>query len=363
MERLRKIRGRISSDELSNDDETIQGVRGRTCRCFGFRWHRFDSGGSAGRDGTVRHLTAAGGRFVRGGRPARVRTRHDWLSVPESYRQERAAGFLDRFFDTTQVASSPASTVDSEGRVYLAVRATNGNVLYQWREPNGSWTGWKNIGGTTYGAPALQAIPAQNGQYPEVLIAAQNSAGQPQARAFTPGTLSPPIAHWASWVGLDDQVLQAAPMLGAAQGCQDTPRDGAPDSAQPNAVVLLGRGSNGNGMQREVCGDAPSPAPATWFLNSEGTSSGIASDSHGGVWFRGTDGALWDGTRVGVPAAGRRVACTPTVAGYQVPKNGGTPTDPRSVLVRDDQGTSWLYVPVEEDGTGGTWTNLGGIAT
>ncbi|WP_344310851.1 hypothetical protein [Fodinicola feengrottensis] len=266
-------------------------------------------------------------------------------------------------FDTTQVASSPASTVDSEGRVYLAVRATNGNVLYQWREPNGSWTGWKNIGGTTYGAPALQAIPAQNGQYPEVLIAAQNSAGQPQARAFTPGTLSPPIAHWASWVGLDDQVLQAAPMLGAAQGCQDTPRDGAPDSAQPNAVVLLGRGSNGNGMQREVCGDAPSPAPATWFLNSEGTSSGIASDSHGGVWFRGTDGALWDGTRVGVPAAGRRVACTPTVAGYQVPKNGGTPTDPRSVLVRDDQGTSWLYVPVEEDGTGGTWTNLGGIAT
>jgi hypothetical protein len=266
-------------------------------------------------------------------------------------------------FDTTQVASSPASTVDSQGRVHVAVRATNGNVLYQWREPNGSWTGWKNIGGSAYGAPALQAIPQQNGQYAEVVIAAQDSAGRAQARVFTPGTLSPPIAHWTDWATLDDHVLTAAPMLGAAQGCADTPREGAPDSARPNSLLLLGRESNGNGSQREVCGDAPAPAPAPWFLNSEGTSSGVSSDSHGMSWYRGTDGALHSAAKVGVPATGRRVASTPTVAGYRVAPNGGTTQDPRSILIRDDQGTSWLYVPADEDGTGGTWTNLGGTAT
>jgi hypothetical protein len=87
--------------------------------------------------------------------------------------------------------------------------------------------------------------------------------------------------------------------------------------------------------------------------------SGTDDDAQGHVWYRGTDGALWaDNVRIGVPADGRRIASTPTVSGFQVPVYDGQTTDPTSVLVRDDQGTSWLYQPVEK-----IWTNLGGIAT
>jgi hypothetical protein len=263
------------------------------------------------------------------------------------------------------IASSPAATVDSEGRIYVAARLADGTVFYQWLEPNGGWASPANLGGSTYGAPALQAVPAQNGQYAEVIVAAQDASGRAQARAFTPGTLSPPIAHWTSWGELDGRVLTAAPMLSATQDCEDTPREGAPDSPWPNAVFLEGRTSDGTGAHRSICGDAPAPAPSPWASTVGKTSSGVAGDGYRQSWYRGADGALWaDDTRVGVPAPGRRVACTPTVAGYRVPANGGPLTDPNSILVRDDQGTSWLYTPPAPNTTvGGSWTNLGGIAT
>lgn len=254
--------------------------------------------------------------------------------------------------DRTPLASSPASTVDSGGRIYVAARSKNGTVLYRWREANGSWTGWKNVGGATYGAPALQAIPDQGQQGASVVLAALDSAGHAQLRQFKPGSLTPASPGWRK---LDNRVLTAAPMLSDTKACP------APDDVMPPNVTLIeGRSSTGTGISRFYC----TGTTDTWAPLTGKTASSIDSDGKGRTWYRGTDGALWaDGKQVGIPDDQTRVASTPTVSGYRVPAYEGPQTDPDSVLLRDNFGASWLYVPAEQDGTGGTWTNLGGIAT
>ncbi|GAA1679214.1 hypothetical protein GCM10009765_30550 [Fodinicola feengrottensis] len=255
----------------------------------------------------------------------------------------------------TTVASSPAATVDENGRIYVAARASNGNVLYRWREAAGTWTGWHNIGGNTYGAPALQAIPAEAGPPAYVAVAAQTAAGTAQLRLFQPGSLSPRrYGIGSTWTEFDKQVLQSAPMLGVQVNCQ------APDGF-PTVAFVNGRSATGTGIHRAVC-DQPGPK---WQPTVGRTASSIAQDFQNGFWYRGTDGALWNNTtRVGVPATGLRVACTPTVSGARVRPWVVSSLDPDSVLVRDNLGHAWLYTPPGGFGnvTGGVWTSLGGSA-
>ncbi|WP_163512515.1 hypothetical protein [Fodinicola acaciae] len=260
-----------------------------------------------------------------------------------------------KVLDTTPLSSSPASTVDSDGRVYVAARAQNGTVLYRWREPDGSWTGWKNVGGTTYGAPALQAVPDQGQQMASVVVAARDGAGRAQLRVFQPGSLTPPSPVYAQWIALDSQVLSAAPMLSAGKACP------APDDIMPpNVAYFQGRSTGGTGISRFFCAGRPD----TWSPTVGTTASGVDADGRGRVWYRGTNGALWaNDSEVGVPEDQLRIASTPSVAGYRVPVFEQPQTDPDSLLIRDNNGTSWLYAPAAGDGSGGTWTNLGGIAT
>jgi hypothetical protein len=259
------------------------------------------------------------------------------------------------------VASSPAATVDNEGRIYVAARAANGNVVYRWRQPTGAWTTWVNVGGSTYGAPALQAIQGQTMDSPDnqVTIAALDSGGRLQARQFLWNSTTPSRAAWATWQPRGTQQLAAAPNLGAGPGCQ------APDdNAMPYVPLFEGRS-----VARTGIGHLPCESADNWptLVNSTIASS-IDSDAEGRAWYRGTDGALWaNSTRIGVPAAGLRVACSPTVSGYEVPVFGDIVRDPSStaVLIRDNTGASWRYTPPAggNDGAGGTWTSLGGKAT
>ncbi|WP_163512514.1 hypothetical protein [Fodinicola acaciae] len=268
----------------------------------------------------------------------------------------------------TQVASSPAAAVDEDRRVYVAARASNGNVLLRWREPTGAWTAWHNIGGTTYGAPSLQAAPeAGDGEDAYLAVAALTASGTIQVRLFKPGTLLPPSngASWTGWRTVDGQVTTAAPMLSLAHACT-TP------FGLPNVAYVQARTANGTGVERPLCLTTPG---GDWRPTvSDTTASGISytpgssNAGHNMYWYRGTDGALWaSGVRVGVPADGRRLAGTPTVAGYRMPPLDIFPMDPLTVLVRDDQGGAWIYQPPSDQvgtgDTGGTWTSLGGVAT
>jgi hypothetical protein len=255
------------------------------------------------------------------------------------------------------VSSSPAATVDHDGRIYLAARATNGNVLYRWRQPDGDWTAWSNLGGTTYGAPALQASPAQSELNPvdQVMVAAHDSAGRTQivqlkwnsTQAAQPGT--------NTWHTYGAQVSTAAPNLSSVPGCQ-----GPDDQIAPNQINAEGRSAAGKGIGRSPC-----ESPNAWPVTINHTiASGTDTDSVQRTWYRGTDGALWVGDkRIGVPATGRRIACTPTVSGYPVAPFAPS-QEPTTILVRDDLGASWIYTPpASGPAQGGSWTSLGGIAT
>jgi hypothetical protein len=257
----------------------------------------------------------------------------------------------------TQVASSPAATVDLDGRVYVAARTSNGTILYRWRQPTGAWTGWYNIGGSTYGAPALQAVSGQSMNSPDnqVTIAAQAADGRVQVRQLLWNSTTP-ARLFPNWTVLDDQHLTAAPNLSDTNDCQ-----AADDTFVPYVVSVVGRSPSGTGIGRALC-----KPPWTTYV-SEPVASSVDSDAERRDWYRGDDGALWaNGTRVGTPAAGLRVACSPTVSGYEVPPAGGGPVphpSDTSILIRDNNGTSWLYTPPKGATVGGTWTNLGGVAT